>query len=169
MPEETNARPTRAEQTQGERRRRRPNNDLLPTALNMDVPLHIREKYGAEYNFYWAADRPGRLSQLCEQDDWEQVTDRSIQHNEHKLDTAVDTRIRRNGGQGGSGQVDAYLLMKRKDYCEQDEKDRLAAMQRQDDLRAKTQNFGGKDNLANDPSSYIPAEVQFSRGRLRRA
>lgn len=168
MSEAETTRPTRAEITQNERRRRKAADDMLPTAYNMDIPQHIRNQ-NPDYNFYWAADRPGRLSQLTEQDDWDFVEDTAVHRNDHKLDTSVNTRIRRNGGQGGNGQVDAYLLKKRKDYCEQDEKDRLESMLRVQEARAQSQNFGGKDNLASDPSSYIPAEVQFSRGRLRRA
>ena len=168
MSDAETTRPTRAEATQNERRRRKPNHDMLPTAYNMDVPQHIRDG-NPEYNFYWAADRPGRLAQLTEQDDWDFVSDATMQHNNHKLDTSPNTRIRRNGGQGGTGQVDAYLMKKRKDFCEQDEKDRLASMLRVQEAYAQSQNFGGKDNLANDPNSYIPSEVQFSRGRLRRA
>jgi len=98
-------RPKREEKTAVERRRRKTAGGMHKLA----IPDHIKEKH-PDMEFRWGRDDEGRMQQLTQNDDWDSVP-------------GVDP-IHAGTGSGGKA-IKHHLLMKPKEFMEQDRAEKL--------------------------------------------
>lgn len=104
-------RPPRAEQVQGERRRRA--DSATAAGLKLHVPADMKDEANFEYR--WVNDRPGRVHQMTKQDDWDVVsTDRPDQ-----LTSAAEGSVMRRAVDKATGD-NAVLLKKPRQYFDAD-------------------------------------------------
>jgi hypothetical protein len=118
------------------------------------------------YRYYWANDVPGRLEALTKHDDWSFVTANA--DGEPIETTSASTAVSREAGYDASrNPIRAYLLRKRKEWCEEDEAKQLEAM---DDRyhRMTEQGHPGGDGTLTGPHAYRPDELKHAYRRIQR-
>lgn len=111
MAAEARTRATRAEETAQERRRRNPGTLDRMDHLKLAIPEHV-ERDNPDCVFRWIRDEPGRVHAMTKLDDWDRV---------EGVEPIPDTV-------GKSGQINLVLVKKRKDYWEEDQRRKQAAI-----------------------------------------
>jgi hypothetical protein len=160
----------RAEQTQATRRRR--SDSYRGYDLRLDVPAHLKDP---NYVYGWKNDEKGRLQRATQQDDWDYVTTDEMKIPSHddggfiaKNTNETDNRIRRVvADQTSARPIYAYLLKKRRDYFEADERERVRHNNEMRNSVIRSQRAGEVGETAADrrdfaAHSYVPGEVQAS-------
>lgn len=106
---------TRAETVKVARRRRRG----MGLEMNLRFALPERLRGDKEYRYHWLCDRPGRIEQKTQYDDWEFVMDAEVEGDERN--TGAGQRIERHAGVDQFGQpLRAFLVRKRKEFDDED-------------------------------------------------
>jgi hypothetical protein len=148
------ARPSRAEEVQTERRRRKPNNGLA--GLKLAVPPELLDLN--KFVYRWANENDRRLIDLTENDDYEIVKDTRI---EGEGEGTPVTKV--VGTQQDGKALRAYLLRKPKHYYDEDRRANLKAISETEDQIRR-----GLPNTATDPGlagvSYTPGPVPGQNG-----
>lgn len=150
---ETRSRPDRATQVQGERRRR--------TVLgpNRNLKLYVpEEEKDPNFVYRWVNNRPGRIKQLTQMDDYDIV---SAPGNEIDAGTSEGTVVKRTVDSNEGGE--AVLLRKPRKFYEADK----AEEQRQIDATDELMRHGavqGSEGLSGS-EAYVPGGRPGRQGR----
>lgn len=140
-------RPPRQEEVKSERRRR--SGDQAVAGLK----LHVREdQKDPNFTYRWANDRPGRIHQLTQQDDWDVVS----AEDSSALTSASEGTVMRRSVDKATGEG-AVLLRKRKDFYEADQKDKQKPLDERDEILRR--------GAAPDPEGLAGSEAYVPGGR----
>lgn len=141
----------RAAEATGERRKR--HGMGFKSQLKLSIPPHLEND--PNYNYYWLADRPGRVEELTKYDDYDFVTDEEAEKDGRN--TGLGKRIERHAGVDQFGHpVRHFLVRKPREYYEADKREKrkeraemMAAIK-----RGKTPDEAG--NAIHADGSYVP-------------
>lgn len=133
-------RPTAAEETVAERRRREPGTLNRAAQMKLGVPLNIREE-NEGYHLRWCNDSDNRLYSRTVQDDWEKVS---------------GLEPRPVGTDQHGKPIHAYLLRKREDYWQADQKENLDAISAREKALTKAAKSDPADNRPDDMAYAVP-------------
>lgn len=131
-------RPTAAEETATERRRREPGTLNRMASLKLAVPENIR-KANEGYNLRWSNDSDNRIYARTVQDDWEKVD-------------GLDPRPVGTDQHGKP--ILAYLLRKRTEYWDKDQQEKLDAL--------KVRERALVNAAKSDPSDSRPDDMAYA-------
>lgn len=146
-------RPPRQEQVQSERRRRSADQAIA------GLKLHVREDLkDPNFTYRWANDRPGRIHQLTEQDDWDVVSTGDA----GSLTSASEGTVMRRSVDKATGEG-AVLLRKRKDFYEADQKDKQKPLDERDELLRRGAAPGSESLTGSE--AYVPGGRNTVDGR----
>jgi hypothetical protein len=145
----------RATEEQGRRRRRSSDYNGQYMRLGVDKSL-----LDPAYEYRWINDDRGRLEARYEED-WDFVSDEKILSDSDRNEK-TDTRIRRIVGTASGGKpMYAYYCRKRKEYCEEDRREKHDARMAQREQMIRNQDTGASGGVSGDPQhTYIPAEAR---------
>lgn len=139
------ARPTREEDNQAQRRRRQPGTIDRMDELTLAIPDAVSEA-NPDHTFRWALDNPKRIHGLTVKDDWDVV---------EGVDPIPDHTSK------AGKQVSLVLLKKRKDYWEEDQATKAAALKEQERALLRARKTDTADDRSDDVS-YVPEGNRIS-------
>jgi len=122
------ARPTRAEVTSSERRRRKPG--TLNRMASYKLDIFSPEQLDPDYIYRWVNDDASRLRMVTKMDDYDYVDASEIDgfNPDDESDSEGGERVRMIVGEKKNGNpIYSYLLRKRKDFWEEDNRAQMEA------------------------------------------
>lgn len=150
----------RAAAATAERRRRKGTGNKA--RLKLSIPPHLEND--PNYRCYWAADRPGRVQQLTQDDDYEFVTD--TQAAADGRNTGSGTRIERHADVDKFGNpIRCFLLRKPMEYHREDEREKAERQQKLMTAieRGRTPDEQGETILGD--GAYVPSRgIKINHG-----
>lgn len=158
MPEITKAKPAikrpvredRVAEVAGERRRRKEFG--LRSRLNFSVPDEYRDD--PNYVYRWAADRPGRVTQL-HGEDYDFVESKEIA--EDARQTGAGTRIERHAGTDKEGKpLRQYLMRKKREFYQHDKAAEQADLSKRMAAIKRGKTAGQDGQPIHDDGAYVP-------------
>jgi hypothetical protein len=159
MSEDTNVkhrgpgRPPRQAEVATERRRRSDDQSVA------GLKLHVRDDMkDPNFSYRWANERPGRIHQLTQQDDWDVVSTEDAS----QLTSASEGTVMRRSVDKATGEG-AVLLRKRKDFYEADQKDKQKPLDERDEILRRGA-APSPDGLAGS-EAYVPGGRNIVAGR----
>ena len=150
--------PKRVEAVRNERRRRKGMG--LESAMKLTIPEDAKDP---DYEYRWAEGSPQRITQLTKYDDYDVVTSEQIASDSRQNGLGVTPE--RHGGVDEQGNAySMVLLRKRKDFYEEDQKEKQARV----DEREKAIKRGSVegDKGLSGPNAYTPdGGISIDHGR----
>lgn len=142
----------RAAQEQSERRRRRGTGAL--SGLKLAVNEDALDRKNFEYRF--VNDRPGRIAQLTQNDDYDIVTDPSKEAKPDSTNEGTGISVYVGGGENGQP-MRGYLLRKPKKYYQEDQAEKQALIDEQlKAIKRGAPQVQGQDARDLAQVSYVP-------------
>ena len=141
----------RAIAAKGERRRRK--DMTYKGRLKLSLPAHLEND--KTFRYYWLADRPGRVEQLTQHDDYDFVTDEETAADGRN--TGLGKRIERHAGTDKFGNpVRHFLVRKPIEFHLEDQRDKREMRKKTMDAirRPRMKNADGQTVDAGE--TYVP-------------
>lgn len=150
----------RAEAAKAERRRRKGMGNRA--RLKLSLPPHLEND--PNYRYYWAADRPGRIEQLTQYDDYDFVTDDEAA--EDGRNTGLGKRIERHADVDKFGNpVRHFLLRKPIDYHREDQREKRERIDRTMAAIKRGKTPGDTGEAIHSDGAYVPERgITISHG-----
>lgn len=157
------SRPTRAEVTAGERRRRKSGDRMASYKLD----IFDKSQLDPAYEYRWVNDEENRVRRLHHSDDYDFVAASEIGgfNAEQQSDSESGERVRMIVDRGPQGQpVYAFLMKKRADFCAQDRREAMELRDAQLRGRVVAGDTSGDAKGLSGSASYTPSGNRLASG-----